>query len=131
MNLHFICHFQPLDENNLKILRSYSFENKKKSSVEFENQIIIFAHLFYCSAFYFITASSWEIIMICVVRLANLHADWIIYTHINCHFASSSSNMWKNHKVLHSLLLDLHFIIKNTKISFLAYFICQNHASVL
>ena len=50
----------------------------------------------------------------------NLHADWIIYAHINCYFASSSSDMWENHIVLHSLHLDLYFIIKNIKISFLA-----------
>ena len=46
----------------------------------------------------------------------NLHAHWIIYAHINCHFASSSSDMWENHIVLHFLHLDLHFIIKNKKI---------------
>ena len=45
-------------------------QDHKSSLVESEDQTIIFARLFYRTAFYFITASSWEIVVICVVRLA-------------------------------------------------------------
>ena len=54
----------------LENLTKLKLQEHKSSLVGSEDQTITLAHLFYRIAFYFTAANIWEIVVICVVRLA-------------------------------------------------------------